>query len=116
MIDLGSGNRPLDMFLYEKDGKEYVLSNTFRFHHERKPFGPSPYWTVKFESGLLAESDNINEKAINRLKGDADATPRIQLVESFHGVMQMDRLGANQVVVLRTVDGKRVDFEVLPLP
>ncbi|GDY10651.1 MAG: hypothetical protein DWI21_17200 [Planctomycetota bacterium] len=116
MIELGSGNRPLDMFLYEKDGKEYVLSNTFRFHHERKPFGPSPYWTVKFESGLLAESENINEKAINRLKGDADATPRIQLVESFHGVMQMDRLGANQVVVLRTVDGKRVDFEVLPLP
>ena len=116
MIELGAGNRPLDMFLYEKDGKEYVLSNTFRFHHERKPFGPSPYWTVKFESGLLAESDNINEKAINRLKGDAAATSRIQLVESFHGVMQMDRLGANQVAVLRTVDGKRVDFEVLPLP
>ncbi|MCA9070195.1 MAG: hypothetical protein KDA84_14780, partial [Planctomycetaceae bacterium] len=42
MIELGSGNRPLDMFIYQKGDKSYVLANTFRFHHERKPFGPSP--------------------------------------------------------------------------
>src|SRR5690606_20709580 len=34
MIELGSGNRPLDMFAYNKaDGTPSVLTNTFRFHH-----------------------------------------------------------------------------------
>lgn len=116
VIELGSGNRPLDMFAYEKEGKEYVLSNTFRFHHERKPFGPSPYWTVRFERSLLGENENVNDKAINRLKGSEPATDRIQLVEAYHGVTQMDRLGPDRAVVLRQADGGRVDLDVLPLP
>jgi hypothetical protein len=116
MIELGSGNRPLDMFTYSKGGKEYVLSNTFRFHHERKPFGPSPYWTVRFERGLLDDKEKINEKATLRLTGYEPATERITMVESFHGVMQMDRLGEDRVMVLRAGEAGKVDLEILPLP
>ncbi|MBL8826418.1 MAG: hypothetical protein JNM18_05495 [Planctomycetaceae bacterium] len=116
MIELGSGNRPLDMFSYTKDGKEYVLSNTFRFHHERKPFGPSPYWTVRFERGLLDDKEKVNEKATLRLTGYEPATNRITMIDAYHGVMQMDRLGTDRVAVLRAADGGRVDFEILPLP
>lgn len=116
VIELGSGNRPLDMFAYEKNGKEFVLSNTFRFHHERKPFGPSPYWTVRFERGLLDEEENVNDKAIYRLKGDAPATDRIQLVEAYHGVVQMDKLGEDRAVVLRQAAGGGFDLDVLALP
>lgn len=116
MIELGSGNRPIDMIVYEKAGKPYVLSNTYRFHHGRKPFGPSPYWTVKFEQGALAGAENINEKALQRLEnGYTPATPRIQLIETYHGVMQLDKLDDAHAVVLR--DGEAgLSLEVLPLP
>ena len=116
MIELGSGNRPVDMFTYSKDGKEYVLANTFRFHHARKPFGPSPYWTVRFDRGLLDDKEKINEQATLRLNAASEpATDRIQMVEAFSGVMQMDRLGEDRAVVLRNTDG-RIDLEVLLLP
>ncbi len=116
VIELGSGNRPIDMFVYEKNGQPFVLANTFRFHHARRPFGPSPYWTVKFEQGLLEEDEAINEKAINRLKGYDPATERIQMVESFHGVTQMDKLDDATAVVLRLTDKDQTDLEILPLP
>ena len=115
VVELGSGNRPIDMFIYQKQGRSFVLANTFRFHHERRPFGPSPYWTVKFEQGILAENDAVNEQALRRLKGYEPATDRVAMVEAFHGVMQMDKLGDEQAVVLR--DSKQgTTLEVLPLP
>lgn len=115
IIELGSGNRPLDMFTYSKDGKEYVLSNTFRFHHARKPMGPSPYWTVKFERGMLDEEQKVNEKAVLRLSETPEAK-KITIVEAFHGVTQMDRLGEKDVVVLRENADKTLDLAVLALP
>lgn len=116
VIELGSGNRPLDMFTYEKGGLEYVLASTFRFHHEKKPFGPSPYWTVRFERSLLSEQEAVNEKAVVRLVGDKPATPKIQMIEAYNGVMQMDRVGKDQAAVLRAGEAGAIDFEVLPLP
>ncbi len=118
VLELGSGNRPIDMFVYEKDGSVWVLSNTFRFHHDRRPVGPSPYWTVKFKQGILAEAEAVNEKALRRVKGDpAVSTPELGVivVDSFHGVMQMDKLDDQRAIVLR--EGKEgVDLEPLPLP
>ncbi|MBC8353711.1 MAG: hypothetical protein H8E66_17065 [Planctomycetes bacterium] len=115
MIELGSGNRPIDMFVYEKDGKSFVLSNTFRFHHERKPFGPSPYWTVKFDQGLLSGDETVNEKATRRLKGYEPVTDKISMAEAFHGVMQMDKLDRSHALVLRQND-EGISLEVLALP
>lgn len=116
VIELGSGNRPIDMIAYEKGGKEFVLTNTYRFHHARVPFGPSPYWTVKFDRALLDEDDAVNEKAIRRLKGATEpATDKIQMVESLHGVTQMDNLGSDRVLVLRTTEAG-LDLEAVPLP
>jgi hypothetical protein len=116
VIELGSGNRPLDMFTYEKDGKEYVLASTFRFHHEKTPFGPSPYWTVRFERSLLSEESAVNENAVRRLSGLKPVTPKIQMIEAYHGVMQMDRVGDSQAAVLRSGENGAIDFELLPLP
>jgi hypothetical protein len=116
VLEIGSGNRPLDMFTYEKDGTEYVLASTFRFHHEKKPFGPSPYWTVRFERSLLAEGEAVNEKALWRLAADKPATSRVKMIEAFHGVMQMDRAGKDQAAVLRAGEAGAIDLEVLPLP
>lgn len=114
MIELGSGNRPIDMIVYKKDKKTYVLSNTYRF--KKNLFGPSKYWTVRFEQGLLGGEEKINKDAVRRLKsGFKPATPRIKLVEKFHSVMQMDKLDDKHAVVLReTLDGP--ELSVLPLP
>ncbi len=116
VIELGSGNRPVDMFTYEKDGKEYILANTFRFHHEKKPFGPSPYWTVRFERSLLSENDAVNEKAALRLTGDEPTNPRVQMIDSYSGVMHMARVGTTDAAVLRMGENGVIDFEILPLP
>jgi hypothetical protein len=106
VIELGSGNRPLRMFTYEKDGKNYVLMNTFRFHHKQKPFGPSPYWTVRFERDLLAENDKVNQKAVRRIDGKYEpVTDRIKQIEDFNGVELMDKLGKDKALTLRE-DGK----------
>ena len=116
MIELGSGNRPVDMFVYEKGGKPFVLANTFRFHHKRKAFGPSPYWTVKFQQGLLAGDAAVNEKAVRRLKaGYEPATDRIEMVTAYHGVMQMDRLGKAHALALQDT-GKGLNLVALDLP
>ena len=70
---------------------------------------------MKFEQGILAEDAAINETALRRLKGYDSATDRVQMVEAFHGVMQMDKLGEDRAVVLRKTDGG-IDLEVLTLP
>lgn len=116
MIEMGSGNRPITMLSYDKDGKGYVLMNTHRFHHARKAFGPSPYWTVRFERELL-RGDNVNEKATWRINGKYEpVTERITLVPAFHGVVHMDRLGADRVLTLKE-DGKgALSLVALPLP
>ena len=116
VLEVGSGNRPIDMILYEKEGKQYVLTNTFRFHHERRPFGPSPYWTVRFDRDVLFEDDEVNEEALRRLKGNDPGTDRVEMIEAYHGVSQLDRLGADRAVVIRTSADGRDDLEVLPLP
>lgn len=117
VIELGSGNKPLDMFAYQKDGREYVLANTFRFHHQRRPLGPSPYWTVRFERDLLGENENVNEKALNRIDKDLKPiTPRIVFVDAYNGVVQMDQLDASRALVVRENAEGDVDLEALPLP
>jgi hypothetical protein len=115
VIELGSGNRPLDMISYTKDGKDYVLCNTFRHHHEKRPISPGPYWTARFDRALLGEEQNVNENALLRVKDNQPATDRIQMVNSMHGVVQLDKLDDANALVLRTKDGQ-LDLEVVALP
>jgi hypothetical protein len=115
MVELGSGNRPLDMIAYTKDGRARILMNTFRFHHDRAPFGPSPYWAAVMDAGLLEGQDAVNEKAARRLAGGKPANDRIRMVEEFHGVVQLDKLSEKEAVVLRQ-KGENFDLEPVALP
>jgi hypothetical protein len=117
VIELGSGNQPLNMFTYEKGGKSYILMNTHRFHHARKPFGPSPYWTVRIESGLVNEKEKINEKALFRLdsKGEPGA-PGIKMIEEYHGVMHLDKLDSDRALTVQQDAQKGLALAALPLP
>ncbi len=117
VAELGSGNQPLQILAYEKDGKPYLLINTFRFHHKSKPFGPSPYWTAKVDLTLLGEKEKVNQKALLRLKGNFEpATDRIVLVEDYHGVVHMDKLDKARTLTIKE-DGKGgFTLAALPLP
>lgn len=113
MLELGSGNRPIDMFEYTKDGKSSVIVNTFRFHHAKAPISPSPYWTCRFDRSLL-DGDKTNENAIHRnVKKPDDA--QITMVNSFHGVMHMAKLDNGRAVVVQD-NGGQIDLQTLPLP
>lgn len=122
VLELGSGNQPLDMFTYEKAGKAWVLVNVNRFHHARAPYGPSPYCAIRIDRGILTEQEKINEKATLRLaKPPAANAPtdgeQIKLVDTFHGVMHMDKLGETHAVVIRKdVEKGTLSLEVLELP
>jgi len=116
MIELGSGNKPLDMFAYEKDGKGSVLTNTFRFHHEKRPFGPSPHLAFRFDEELLGKNDAVNEKAVRRLDEKAEAAKQIEIAEPFHGVVQMDRLNEKTALALREAPDSDLDLVAIALP
>ncbi len=101
MIELGSGNRPLDMFAYEKNGKPRVLTNTFRFHHEKRPYGPSPHLAFRFDQELLGGEESVNEDATRRLGKKGPTTDKIGIAEDFHGVVQMSLLDQKTALALK---------------
>lgn len=102
MIELGSGNRPLDMFGFsDKDGEPQVITNTFRFHHEKRPYGPSPHLAFQFDQDLLNGSETVNENATRRLNGSEPATDRIKVAEPFHGVVHMSRIDDSSALAIQ---------------
>jgi hypothetical protein len=117
VIELGSGNTPLDMFTYQKDGKTYILMNTVRFFHAKSPVGPSKYWTAVVDQDILNETEKVNEKATQRIdRNRKPATDRARVAEAFHGVVHMDILDRQRAVVIRE-DGKGVlSLTTLALP
>ncbi len=118
IIEIGSGNRPRDMFTYEKGGKKYILMSMERFHHAKNPVGSSPFWACKVDHDLLEETTNVNDKALWRVKGDAKKglTDRAVPAEAYFGVVHMDRLNTEKALVLRNGDKEVLNLKVLDLP
>lgn len=117
VIEMGYGNTPRTMFAYEKDGKSYVLLNTFRVYHKQTPFGPSPYWTARLDLDLLKENDKVNAKAIQRTDSKLKPiTDKIKMVEDYHGVVHISPLDKERALVVKE-DGKGgFTLAALPLP
>ncbi len=118
VIELGTGNTPQDMFIYEKMGKTYILMNNFRMMHAKNPVGPSPYWTAKVDYDILKETEKINEKALWRVKAKASEslTDRAIVAADYHGVTHMDRLDRERALVIQTDAKGGLSLKVLPLP
>lgn len=117
VIEIGSGNEPRDMFLYEKNGKKYILMSTFRFHHKQRPVGPSPYWAVRVDYDILGEKEKVNQTALRRVDGSYKSiTDRAQVMPDFHGVVHMDRLDGDRALIVRVADKGRLDLVAVPLP
>ena len=114
VVELGSGNRPVDMFTYKKDGKQWLITNTDRFHHERRPLGPSRYWGVRVDMSYLS-ADKTNEDAARRDVSAKAGPPGIEVVEQLFFAKHVAKLSDSEMVVLRDNKG-HLDLEISPLP
>ncbi len=116
VVELGSGNRPRDMFTYKKDGKEWLVTNTKRFHEK---FGPSAYWGARVDMKHLSANspENTNEKAIRRdvKKTSGPEAKGIEVVDALYGAVLVSQLENEHIIVLRENDSFH-DLEPVTLP
>jgi hypothetical protein len=100
IAELGNRNRPLDMIVYQRDGKNYLLlANSSR--------GVMKINTDSIETveGIVAPVPDGGKKGLS-----------YETLESWSGVDQLDRLDNKHVVVLRRAEGGSLNLESLPLP
>ena len=115
MVELGSGNRPIDMFTYAKGGKQWLVTQTQRFHQPL--FGPSNLWGARVDMNLLKPNspDKTNEKAVRRDVKQAKDPQGIEIVDALFGAVQTDKLSDEAAVVIKDNGGK-LAMEVVSLP
>lgn len=115
MVELGSGNRPLDLFEYtDASGKEWVVVHTQRFKDNL--FGPSKFWGVRVSLDYLDRAgEQINEKAVWRDVQKRAGPDGIEIVDALFGAVQVDKLDNRTAMVLRESAGK-LTLEAVALP
>jgi hypothetical protein len=117
VVELGSGNQPLDMFTYQRNGKQWLVTNTYRFHFKKNTFGPSKWWGVRLDMRHLAADEKVNEDAVRR-NTKVDKDPQgIEVIDVLSGAVQVAKVNDEQAVVLRNVnDEDRYRLELVKLP
>jgi hypothetical protein len=99
IAELGAGNRPLDMILYKKGGREFLLmSNNSRgvMKIPTENFGSAAAITAP----VSAETAGIGYETIASMKG----------------VEQLDQLDAQNSIVIARGDSGALNLQVVPLP
>ncbi len=115
VVELGSGNRPIDLFSYTKNGQSWVVTNTMRFG---KPlYGPSKYWGVRVSTEYLTRTapEQINEKAARRDVKQQSGPEGIEILESLSGAVHIGKLDDATMMVLRE-NGDKLQLESVALP
>lgn len=116
MVELGSGNRPLDLFSYtDKNGKDWLVVHTQRF--KQNAFGPSKMWGARISMDYLDAKapDKTNENAARRDEKEHQGPTGIEIVDSLFGAVQADKLDNTQAVILKDNEGT-LSLEVAALP
>ncbi len=115
VVELGSGNRPIDLFAYTKDNRGWIVTNTNRFHQPL--FGPSKYWGVRVSTDYLDRSapEQINEAAARRDVKAKSGPAGIEIMDSLSGAVHIDKLDDSTMIVLRE-DGEKFRLETAALP
>jgi hypothetical protein len=99
IAELGNRNRPLDMIVYKKGGKEFLLmSNNSR-------------GVMKIPTDGFGSAAKIESRVAEETKGVPFET-----VTSMKGIEQLDLLDDARTIVLARADGGTLNLEVLALP
>ena len=115
VVELGSGNRPIDLFAYTKGNQGWIVTNTNRFHQPL--FGASKYWGVRVSTAYLDRSapEQINEAAARRDVKQKSGPDGIEILDALSGAVHIDKLDDATMVVLRE-DGDKLRLELAALP
>lgn len=98
VAELGNRNRPLDMFVYEKDGKDYIL------------LANSSRGLMKIDAQGIGSQEGINERIEDK------AGLSYETIEVLKGVVQLDRLNdGTAVALIQGADGKE-NLQTIELP
>jgi hypothetical protein len=97
VAELGSGNRPLDMIVYERGGKHYLLlSNSKR-------------GVMKITTEGIDTAKPIVQKT-----GIAGQT--YETIKGLDGIVQLDRLDKDNAVILKQESDGSLTLDTIPLP
>jgi hypothetical protein len=97
VAELGNGNQPLDMFVYKKGGKDYVLMANSR------------RGVMKVDLSTIGTIEPLKE----RVAGTGGLP--FETIASAQGVVQLDQLNANQAVTLVNNNGS-LKISTMDLP
>ena len=98
VAELGNRNNPLDMVVYQKDGKDFIL------------LANSSRGVMKISTDGVAEAPSIADRV-----ADTAGLP-YQKVTEMKGVVQLDGLDKTHALVLVQKEGGALDLETVPLP
>ena len=98
IAELGNRNRPLDMIVYKKDGKEFLLmSNNSR-------------GVMKISTDGFATAESITKPVADK------AGVGYETITAMKGVEQLDLLDAANTIVLARTDAGVLNLDVVALP
>ncbi len=98
VAELGNRNRPLDMVVYKKDGKDYIL------------MANSARGVMKITTDNIATKDSISSKV-----ADTAGLP-YEKIDSLKNVEQLDRLNDSLAVVLIRTEEGSASLKSIALP
>ena len=100
VAELGNRNRPLDMIVYKKDGKDYVL------------MANSARGVMKISTDNLEQNQGLTEP----VRGGGVAGQTYETIESLSGVVQLDKQGDDHALVIIAQEGKPMSLRSVELP
>lgn len=99
IAELGNRNRPLDMIVYEKDGKDYLL------------LANSSRGVMKIPTAEFASLEPISEPVKNEKAG-----AQYETIAELQGVEQLDKLNEKSAVIVTRVEPGIIHLQTIPLP
>jgi hypothetical protein len=100
IAELGNRNRPLDMIVYEKDGKDYLL------------MANSSRGVMKVDVQKIDETHGITD----HIKGGGTAGLPYDTIKDLKGVVQLDKLDKDHALLLVQSDSGALNLEAVQLP
>jgi hypothetical protein len=101
IAELGNRNRPLDMIVYAKDGKDYIL------------MANSARGVMKIPAETFADAGGITEPVRG---GTGTAGVKYETISALKGVEQLDKLDDARAVMLVKGDNNALNVVTVPLP
>ncbi len=98
VAELGNRNQPLDMVVYQKDGKDYILTAN------------SSRGVMKITTDGIADAASISSPIQNT------AGLPYKTIESMKGVVQLDLLDKDNALVIVEQPGGALNLETVALP